>query len=387
MPLANAFPASPQDFEHESSYPLAVALCPTCGLVQLTFTVPAEQLYRDYVYVSSTSEAVRAHAGTLAERLIARYGWGPDSQIVEVASNDGTVLKEFKRRGLPVLGIEPARNIAALATSDGIETVAEFFDETTARALAGTIKPASLILARHVFAHVDDVHGFLRGASEILDPDGVLAIEVPYLGHLLDQLEFDTIYHEHLSYFALTPVEALVAGHGLRVVDVEPVRLHGGSMLLHIRRAAAGEAASSAVAGMRETERARAILSPASTDRFACAVRDWKQRFECFIEDLARPGARLIGYGAAAKANTLLNYSAGAARALRSILDRSPHKHGRYTPGTHIPIRPAERWADEQATHMVILAWNFQEEIVRQMRPFADAGGRFVVPIPDPRIV
>jgi len=387
MPLANAFLESPAALAAERSYPLAVRGCHACGLVQLDHVVPAEILYRDYIYVSATSEAVRRHAEELAERTVRTYGWREGHLVVEIASNDGTVLKAFQKHGVRVLGVEPARNIATLAVADGVPTVAEFFTGSAARALRGAHGAADGILARHVFAHVDDVHDFLDGAAHLLARDGVLMIEVPYLGDLLRDLEFDTIYHEHLSYVALAPVERLCAQHGLRLVDVEKVRLHGGSVILHIRHDALAGRASDRLVEMRENERRHGVTDPERWAAFATSVTLWRADFSRLVDDLARAGARLVGYGAAAKANTLLNYCPDVAKKLCCILDRSPYKHGRYTPGTHVRVEPVEALAATGATHMLILAWNFQEEIMRQMRPFAAAGGRFVLPIPTPRLV
>lgn len=387
MPLANSFPRSAADFRDEAAYPLATTVCRECGLVQLDHVVPAEQLYRDYIYVSATSDAVRAHAESLAERLVQRYGWGPGRLVVEVASNDGTVLKAFQRRGTRVLGVEPALNIAEIARRDGVPTVPEFFTEATAQLQREQVGEAAAILGRHVFAHVDDVHDFLRGVGGLLAKDGVLLIEVPYLGELIARLEFDTIYHEHLSYFALRPVDRLCAAHDLRLVDVEPVALHGGSVIMHICRADAPRKRSGLLERMLREEDARGITDAKVLQEFAHRVRAWRRRFEELITDLRRPSTEVIGYGAAAKANTLLNYCPNVARALPFILDKSPLKQGRYTPGTHVPVVPVERWVSSSATHLLILAWNFGEEIMRQMRPFAERGGRFVLPIPEPRVV
>lgn len=383
MPLANSFLSSRA--ETEARYPLAVTGCEGCGLVQLTYVVPAEALYRDYIYVSSTSDAVREHADGLAADLARRYGWTADSLVVEVASNDGTVLKAVQKYGVRVLGVEPARNIAAIAEAAGIPTVPEFFNEATATAVRERHGVADIILARHVFAHVNDVHDFLRGVERLLAPEGVLIIEVPYFGELIENLEFDTIYHEHLSYFALAPVERLCADHGLGLVDVEPVGLHGGSVILHIRRGR--RPASARLERMRADERAHAVLAPTTLRAFAGRMAAWKDRFEDLVKRTAANGGRLIGYGAAAKANTLLNYCPDVASTLECILDRSPHKQGRYTPGTRVRVVPADDWESLKATHMVILAWNYRDEIIRQMKPFAEAGGRFIVPIPTPEIV
>lgn len=387
MPLANAFLRSSADCAAEAAFPLAVVACSSCGLVQLTFTVPAEQLYRDYIYVSSTSEAVRAHADALAQNLVQRYRWDRSALVVEIASNDGTVLKAMARRGVRVLGVEPATNIARIAEADGIPTVNDFFSEQLGRTLAGQQGPVSAILGRHVFAHIDDLHGCLEGVLALLAEDGVLILEVPYLGDLLDKLAFDTIYHEHLSYFSLGSVQTLCARHGLRLVDVERVGLHGGSIILHIVRTGARAAAGPGLDSMLHEEQVRGLYEPATLTQFAKRVSVWKGQCEELIGSLVRSGARLVGYGAAAKANTLLNYCPEVARALRAILDRSPHKHDRLTPGTHVVVRPADSWKDERPSHMVVLAWNFQDEIIRQMRPFQEAGGRFVQVLPDPKVL
>lgn len=388
MPLANAFLSGPEEFAAEAMYPLAVSGCPTCGLVQLNYVVPAEQLYRDYIYVSSTSEGVSAHAGRLAEWLIAQYGWTASNLVVEVASNDGTVLQAFKSRGVRVLGVEPARNIAAVATAAGIPTIAEFFNGESAETVLRDHGRASAILGRHVFAHVDDVHEFVEAVKRCLSNDGVFLIEVPYLGDFLEKLEFDTIYHEHLSYVSLGAMEYLCRQHDMELVDVEPISLHGGSVVIHMRRKALGARPSERLVRMLKKERESGITNPKRLARFAGDVKAWKAQFEALIDRLQNEGASLIGYGAAAKANTLMCYCPSAAKVLSYILDRSVHKQGRYTPGTHIRVEPIERWMNgPRPTHMVLLAWNFKDEIMSQMKPFSDAGGRFVVPIPDPRVL
>ena len=385
-PLANAFLRSPDDFEHEQVFPLAVAACSSCGLVQLNYVVPAEQLYRDYIYVSSTSEAVTAHAETLAQNLIKQYRWGPTSLLVEIASNDGTVLKAFSRRGLQVLGIEPASNIAAVAEADGVETVNEFFTKDVARVVAKQYGQVAGLMGRHVLAHIDDLHDCFEGIDALLSPDGVFIVEMPYLGDLLEHVEFDTIYHEHLSYFPLAPIRQLAEMHGLSLVDAERIELHGGSVILHLKKGAAG-APTARLTRMYEEERRKGLTAQPTLREFASRAETHKQHVEAFVDELSRSGARLIGYGAAAKANTMLNYCPVAAKALRVILDRSPHKNGWYTPGTHIRVQPPEAWRETGASHMLILAWNFQNEIVRQMRGFAEEGGQFVQVRPRPAVI
>ena len=388
MPLANSFLAGAAEFASEATYPLAVAGCPACGLVQLNYVVPAEQLYRDYIYVSSTSDGVRAHADYLARTLIAQYGWTPSDLILEVASNDGTVLQAFQKRGVRVVGVEPARNIATIANAAGIPTIAEFFNPASAETVVRDHGRAAAILGRHVFAHVDDVHEFLEAVQTCLADDGVFLVEVPYLGDFLAKLEFDTIYHEHLSYVSLGAMAHLCRQHDMALVDVEPISLHGGSVVIHMRRSALAARPSARLTGMLQKERESGLTDPARLEKFAEDVTSWKSRFEALIETLRKEGASLIGYGAAAKANTLMCYCPDAAGSLQYILDRSTHKQGRYTPGTHIRVEPVDRWTSGPLpTHMVLLAWNFKDEIIAQMKGFGDRGGRFVVPIPEPHVI
>jgi hypothetical protein len=388
MPLANSFLAGPHEFSSERSYPLAVCACAECGLVQLNYVVPADLLYRDYIYVSSTSEGVRWHGDYLADTLTVQYGWGPSDLIVEVASNDGTVLQPFKRRGVKVLGVEPARNIAAIANEAGIPTIPEFFNTQSAEAILSAHGRAAGLFGRHVFAHVDDVHGFFEAVKLCLTDDGVFLVEVPYLGDFLDKLEFDTVYHEHLSYISLGAMEHLCRDHGMALVDVDQVDLHGGSIMVHMRRGDGSERRSDRLTKLLERESRSGMRDPQRLNDFAAEVGAWKARFERLVASLVENGATLVGYGAAAKANTLLNFCPDAAQSLSRILDRSGHKQGKYTPGTHIQVENPDTWTNpEHATHMMVLAWNFKEEIMRQMQPFADQGGRFVVPIPEPQVI
>lgn len=387
MPLANAFLRSPEEFKTEASYPLAVSLCPGCGLVQLTVVVPPEQMYRQYPYVSSTSESVRRYASDLARRVVGQLELSPADCVVELGSNDGLVLKAFQNEGTRVLGVEPACNIAAVARSNGIPTVEEFFDSKTASAVAREEGRASVLLGRHVFAHIDDVHDFFVAADQLLTADGVLLIEVPYLGNLFRQMEFDTIYHEHLSYIGLRPVMVLAHEHGFRLTDVEPVPLHGGSVLLWIQRGQNARPPTERLQALWEEEKKMQLEKAATWAGFARGVAEWKNSFEQFIDRLSEDGAHWIGYGAAAKANTLLNFCPSVAQQMTAILDRNPLKQGFYTPGTHIPVRQADAWRQNGVNHMLILAWNFRDEIIAQMKPFAAAGGRFAVPIPRPQLI
>lgn len=383
IPLANALLSKDDLARPEERYPLDLAFCARCSLVQILDTVPPEKLFREYLYFSSFSDTMLGHAQDHVSRLVDMQRLGPESLAVEIASNDGYLLQYFVKAGVPVLGIEPARNIAKVAQDKGVRTVSEFFG----RELAATLPKADVVIANNVLAHVADLNGFVAGIKTILKPEGVATIEVPYVKEVVDRCEFDTIYHEHLSYLSLRPVERLCAERGFRLVDVEPVELHGGSILLHICREDALQRPSEQVEMMVREEDARGLARAETLAAFAERVRAWKGRFEEFIGSLRQSEADVIGYGAAAKANILLNYCPEAAKALRLILDKNPLKHGRYTPGTHIPVQLVEGWESDPATHLLILAWNFRDEIMRQMKPFANRGGRFVIPIPEPEII
>ena len=389
LPLANAFLASAEAFDDEPTFPLAVIRCGDCGLLQLDHVVPAEVLYRDYLYVSGTSEAAVRHAAALA----AEYGPGGargvsrGELVVEIASNDGTVLAAFADTGAQVLGVEPAHHIAELAQARGVATVQRFFNAALGAQLAEEHGKAALILARHVFAHVDDIHDFLTGARTLLREDGgSLLIEVPYLGRLYQRLAFDTIYHEHLSYFALAPVARLCGQLGLRLVDTDLIDMHGGSILMTIQHDR-GQAPSARLSGMMAAEARNGLCSQQAFERFAERVQRWRVAFEALLAALDAQGARVVGYGAAAKANTILSWCRGAAQPLLAILDKSPLKQGHFTPGTHIPVKEPAAWRTLKPTHMIIFAWNLEAEIRRQMAPYADAGGRFIVPIPTPVVL
>lgn len=387
QPPSNAFLRSEEEFASERAFPLAVVSCRACGLVQTTYDVPVEDIFTDdYVYVSGTSEGVRAHARALAAELAPGLLEREDALVVEIASNDGTVLAPFRDAGVRVLGIEPAGRIADMALRAGIETISEFFGRELAPEVARAHGEATLILARHVFAHVSDVRGFIEGARELLAEDGSILIEVQYLKPLLEGLQFDTIYHEHMSYWAIQPLERLCAEFDLRLVDTHPVALHGGSILFEIRHADSAGETTPRLAAMRTAEVEGGTCTAAIHASFAERVHAWRGKIVRLLEGLDADGARIIGYGAAAKANTALNFCPEAAERIDVILDKNPLKHGTFTPGTHVPVAPAAEWRSFDATHMIILAWNFEEEIRQQMAPFAEAGGAFILPIPEPRV-
>lgn len=386
-PLANAFLRSPQEFAAEARYPLDVYFCRTCSLVQLLDVIDPEVLFRDYVYVTGTSETIAAHNVAYAATLVGLLSLGPHDLVVEVASNDGSLLRCFKAHGTRTLGIEPATNIAALAEAAGIETVNEFFDLSTARQVRAAYGPARAVVGNNVLAHVDQTQDFLLGCRELLTEDGLVVVEVPYLGELLDRLEYDTVYHEHLCYFSVTALARLCDAVGLSIARVDRVAVHGGSLRIYAGRMEKYGAHGRDAQALMAAE-AQAGLTQAATYRaFADRVVAHRERLCGLLTDLVESGHSLAGYGAPAKGNTLLNYCQIGTGLLPYTVDRSPHKVGRFTPGMHLPVLPVSALLDRQPDYTVILAWNFADEIMRQQQAYAARGGRFILPLPEPRVV
>jgi SAM-dependent methyltransferase len=370
--------------EPEPFFPLRVVLCQDCGLVQLDEEVAREILFKNYIYVSGTSAVVRRHAQWLADYLIHKYGVRRQGLVVEAASNDGTLLKEFRWQGLRILGVEPAANVAALAIDQGIPTLMKFFDQELARTIRDTYGPAQLFIARHVLAHVTDLHGFVRGIKEILAPDGVALIEVPHLAELYENLEFDTIYHEHLCYFSLEVLHTLFQRSELTVIDVDRLPIHGGSILVHVGHAAVTREASPRLPMILKEEADLRLRNLETWQAFAHRVGRLKEEMLDFLDDMIRQGKSLAAYGAPAKGNTLLSYCGIGPDRLPFIVDQSPWKQGLLTPGHHIPILAPEMLLRRQPDVTLILAWNFAAEVCQQQAEYRQRGGRFAVPIPGP---
>jgi len=382
-PLANALLREEDLGSVEPRYPLDLAFCPSCSLVQITETVPPEILFRDYLYFSSFSDGMLRHAAELTARVVAERSLGAGSLAVEVASNDGYLLQYYQRAGVPVLGIEPARNVAKVAVEErGVPTVPEFFGLALAKELVAEGKRADVIHANNVLAHVADLNGFVGGIAVLLKESGAALIEVPYLGEMVPRLEFDTIYHEHLCYFSLTALARLFARHGLVVTDVEQIPLHGGSLLLTVTPEAARRSASPRVETLLAREAADGVPGLAYYRGFAPRVARWRESFRAFLHDLKGSGHRLAAYGAAAKGSTLLNYACVGTDVLDYVVDRSTVKQGRYMPGVRLHIRPPAALLESRPDAVVLLTWNFKEEILSQQAAFRGAGGRFIVPIP-----
>jgi len=385
MPLANRLPLPEQLDEPEPRYPLDLAFCPGCALVQITETVPPEILFREYAYFSSFSETMLRSIEGLVGRLIRERDLGADSLAVEVGSNDGYLLQFYARAGVPVLGIDPAVNVAKVAREQrGIPTIAELFDDRLAASLVASGRRADVLHANNVLAHVADLNGVVRGISLILKPGGVAVIETPYVRDLVERGEFDTIYHEHLCYYSLTALTGLFARHGLTILDVEQIPIHGGSLRLFV---GAGGEPSARVAALLHEERAAGLDRRDAYLHLAEKAAGIKQSLRALLADLRREGKTVAAYGAAAKGAILLNACGIGTDLLEYVVDRNGYKQGRLMPGVRLPIFGPERLLETRPDYLLILVWNLAEEIVRQQATFAAGGGRFIIPIPEPTIL
>jgi SAM-dependent methyltransferase len=356
--------------------------------VQIDETVPPEKLFRQYAYFSSFSDTMVEHARAIAARLVAERHLGPTSLVMEVASNDGYLLQHYVVAGVPVLGIEPAENIARVARDHGVRTEAEFFGQTYAAELAARGELADVVHANNVLAHVADLPGFVRGLPLVLKPDGLVVVEAPYLKDFLDRCEFDTIYHEHLCYFSVTALDKLFASQGLMLVHAERLPIHGGSMRLfaaHDRMASPYDRMT--VERLLAEEHQWGVDRPAIYEAFSERVRAWKPKMVDLLRSLKASGKRLAAYGASAKGATLLNYAGLGRETLDFVADRSTYKQGKLMPGVHLPITPTSRLLEDMPDYVLLLTWNFADEILAQQTAYLARGGKFIVPIPEPRIV
>jgi SAM-dependent methyltransferase len=386
-PLANALLTAERLAGPEATYPLELVFCGGCSLVQITETVPPEQLFGEYFYFSSFSDTMVGHARALVERLVAERGLGPESLAAEVASNDGYLLQFYRHAGVPVLGVEPAANIARVAEERGIPTVCEFFGAEVAARLAGEGRRADVVHANNVLAHVADLNGVVEGFRRILKPGGTTSIEVPYVRDMVDGTEFDTIYHEHLCYFSLTALDRLFRRHGLTIWNVERLPIHGGSLRVFATPAESAPEPAAAVRALLAEEQGWGVDSPGFYLGFADRVQRLREELCGVVAELRAQGRTIAAYGASAKGSTLLNYFGIGRETLSFVADRSTVKQGHFTPGTHLPIRAPEALLEEQPDYVLLLTWNFADEILRQQAEYRRRGGRFIVPIPELRVV
>jgi C-methyltransferase C-terminal domain/Putative zinc binding domain/Methyltransferase domain len=383
IPLVNAL-VEPGDPSIDARYPLDVVRCPRCDLVQITETIPPETLFRTYTYFSSYSQTFLNHASAFASRSIAALGLNANSLVVEAASNDGYLLQYFVQAGVPTLGIEPATNVAQAARANGIDTIAEFLDEELARRIVAERGTADLVVANNVLAHVPEPHGFVAALGTLAGESGSISVEVPYLRDLVDRLEFDTIYHEHLSYFTVTSLGHLFEPHGFAICDVERLTVHGGSLRVRVTRSGA---VSEAVETLLADEAEWGVGNPARFRRFAGDVEQLRADLHDLVAGLASSGAVVAAYGAAAKGVVLANTCGLDADLIGFVVDRNPHKQGKLLPGVRIPILEPETLEREQPDYCLLFAWNLADEVMAQQAGYRERGGRFITPVPTPQVL
>jgi SAM-dependent methyltransferase len=384
-PLADALRTREQLTQREHSYPLNVSLCGQCGLMQILETVPAEELFcRDYPYFSSFSEALLRHSRENALRLIESRRLNASSLVVELASNDGYLLRNFVEQGIPVLGIDPAEGPARAAEKIGVPTICTFFGEELARKLRGEGKRADVIIANNVLAHVPDLNGFVEGIRILLKDDGVAVIEAPYVRDLIDHCEFDTIYHEHLCYFSVSAVDKLARRHSLYLNHVEHLPIHGGSLRYYIEPR---EAVQNSVRGLLQAESEAGLVGLNYYRDFAGRVENVRTSLLKLLKGLKEQRKKIAAYGAAAKGSTLINYIGVGDEFIDFVVDRNTHKQGMFMPGKALPIYPPSKLLEEQPDYVLLLSWNFADEILAQQAEYRQRGGKFIVPVPEPKVL
>jgi len=384
-PLADALLTREELSAPEVTAPLELVFCIDCSLVQINETVPPEILFcRNYPYYSSVSKSLLEHFRASALSLIEQRRLGPDNLVIEAASNDGYMLKIFLERGIPVLGIDPASGPAKAAQNSGVPTLCDFFTADLARRLHQQGRCADVFLANNVLAHVADLNGFVEGLAQLLKPDGVAVMEVPYLIDLIRNCEFDTIYHQHLCYFSVTALNRLFRRHNMYLNDVERTTIHGGSLRIFVEKR---DQPSSRIMDLLNDEETARIHEPDYYNDFAAQINRVRDSLKNLLSRLKRDGKRIAGYAAAAKATTLLSYCDIDKQTLEYIVDLNGFKQGRFMPGQHIPIHSPKKLTEDRPDYVLILAWNFAKEIMQQQDEYRAMGGKFIIPIPEAAII
>ena len=384
--LANKFLTAEELGGTEAKFPLIAGFCEGCGHVQLTERVPPSAMFEDYLYISSASETLKRHLFGLSDVVVARYPLGSNDLVVDIGCNDGTLLRGFRRHGPRALGVDPAKNLSELFDDPDIDRYTGFFDSRSAAEIRDRFGTAAVITATNTFPHIPRLADFIAGIRTVLAPDGVFVIEAHYVVDMLEQGAFDTIYHEHVSYWALGPMVRLFAENGMTVVHAERLPVHHGQLRVFVQHAGRGEV-SAGVREILEAEAATGIDRIATYRRFADGTRQIKADLEHLVSERRADGERIAGYGAPAKGNTLLGYLELGPAELDFIADRSPLKQGLFTPGSHIPVVPPERILSDQPEYLLLLAWNFADEVMEQQSEYRGRGGRFIVPVPEVRII
>lgn len=389
LPLSNSYVRLPLDENAppEPVYPLHARVCDRCLLVQVESVVPASEIFSDYAYFSSYSDSWLVHVAAYTEMAVKRFGLSESSLVMEIASNDGYLLQNFVRRGIPCFGIEPAENVAVVARERGVPTLVEFFGLALAERLAAEGKRPHLVVSKNVLAHVPDINDFVAGVSVLLEGEAVYTVEFPHLRSLIEQVQFDTVYHEHYTYLSLLAVEQIFDRHGLRVFDIEEVPTHGGSLRVFVCRKDATLPTGAAVAAVREKELRAGLDRPEGYAGFEDRVRKIRDGLLAYLDDSRRQGKRVAAYGAAAKGNTLLNYCEIGPQSIRYVVDRNPMKQHTLLPGSRIPVYPVEKLAEDPVDDILILPWNLRDEITAQLAPYKRKGCRLVTAIPGMEII
>jgi len=386
-PLANSFLSKKDLRKEELSYPLELCFCNVCKLVQLTYVVPPEIMFKNYVYVSSTSNTFKIHFGKMAENISRSFMLNEKSLVVDIGSNDGILLKGFQKMNVQTLGVEPAKNVAKIAEQNGIETINDFFNANVAKQIIERKGQADIVTATNVFAHVDNIEEFTRNIKSLLKKDGIFVIEIQYLVDTIEKMTFDNVYHEHLSYFTLTSLNYFFNKHDMQVFDLQRVDSHGGSLRVFIKKVEGNQDINKEVNEIIKYENNMSIADLSLYQEFADEVYSVKEKLTSYIKDIKKRGKSIVGYGAPAKSTTLLNFCNIGAEYINYIVDDSPLKIGLYAPGTHIPVVDSKKLDEKKPDYVLILAWNFATEILEKTKKYANQGVKFIIPLPKPRIV